>query len=413
MTSDHREQACAENTRAVARKCRPYAQIDRRLARNVVIFHPDPSDFEHLLALARPTLGRLAESAVVRDVAKRHPDTLWAISRRSRFDPADPKGEGFIALLFLNNRGLLALAAGTFDAANPAPDQLADPDERPAAVYFWAVFAPRALAPAMVLVLEKLSAPPYDGVPLYGRAATASGSQFAETLGFKKGTTIYGVDAPNLYVYERPRAKPSNAPSFDTYRPGNDRKTISVTVARTTDDWLRVVSIRSAVYIGEQECPYEEEFDGNDHAAAHILGYVGDEPAACLRIRYFADFAKLERLAVRKEFRHTTVSFQIVRAAIEMCRTKGYRKIYGHAQKRLLNFWGRFGAKPFPGGKEFKFSDFDYVEVLGEFDPIPQALHIGDDPYVLIRPEGRWHEPGILEESASRPVTRPSVDNHP
>jgi predicted GNAT family N-acyltransferase len=167
------------------------------------------------------------------------------------------------------------------------------------------------------------------------------------------------------------------------------------------------------VYIGEQECPYEEEFDGNDHAAAHMLGYVGEEPAACLRIRYFADFAKLERLAVRKEFRHTVVSFQLVRAAIELCRAKGYRRIYGHAQKRLLNFWRRFGAKPFPGAKEFTFSDFDYVEVLGEFDPIPHAVRIGSDPYVIIRPEGRWHEPGVLEKSTNRPITRPSVDPRP
>jgi hypothetical protein len=30
------------------------------------------------------------------------------------------------------------------------------------------------------------------------------------------------------------------------------------------------------------------------------------------------------------------------------------------------------------------------------------ALQIGADPYVLIRPEGRWHKRGILERSAER-----------
>ena len=40
----------------------------------------------------------------------------------------------------------------------------------------------------------------------------------------------------------------------------------------------------------------------------------------------------------------------------------------------------------------------------------PSAISIGVDPYVIIRPEGRWHRPGILENSMSRPVTRPSVD---
>ena len=89
---------------------------------------------------------------------------------------------------------------------------------------------------------------------------------------------------------------------------------------------MRVTSIRSAVYMSEQECPYDEEFDGNDFSATHLIGYVGNEPAGCLRVRYFADFAKIERLAVRKEFRKTRLAFQIVRAGIELCRAKGYRQ---------------------------------------------------------------------------------------
>jgi predicted GNAT family N-acyltransferase len=172
---------------------------------------------------------------------------------------------------------------------------------------------------------------------------------------------------------------------------------------------MRVSSIRSAVYIGEQECPFEEEFDGNDFTATHLIGYVGDEPAGCIRIRHFADFAKIERLAVRKEFRNTRLSFQIVKAAIELCRAKGYRRLYGHSQRRLMSFWGRFGFVPLPGGKEFVFSDFDYVEAVLDIEPSPNAVRIGVDPYVMIRPEGRWHEPGILERSASRPASRPSV----
>jgi predicted GNAT family N-acyltransferase len=286
---------------------------------------------------------------------------------------------------------------------------LAKGGERPAGIYFWATYAPGSLAPAAALIYEKLSEPPYDGVPLFTRATTADGFRFTEALGFRKGASVDGIETPHLYIYERSQPKESNAPLYDTYRVGSDQRTVSVTVARDVNDWLRVASIRSAVYIGEQECPYEEEFDGNDFTAIHLLGYVGDEPAGCIRIRHFADFAKVERLAVRKEFRGTILSFQLVRAAIELCRAKGYRRIYGHAQKRLLSFWGRFGAVPLPGGKEFAFSDFDYVEVVADFEPDPRAIRIGTDPYVIIRPEGRWHESGVLERSASRPVTRPSV----
>jgi len=391
-------------------KSHPLAQLDAtRLARRLVLFRPDAENIKRLLKLAGLRIGALADSAVAFDVATHNPDSLWAIARKPSFDPDHPKGEGFFSMLLLNNQGLRALAARTLDCFRPSCAMLAEAGERPAGIYLWATYAPGTLAAAAALMYEKLCEPPYDGVPLFTRATTGDGFRFTETLGFRKGASIDGIEAPHLYIYERFTARASNLPLYDTYRAGSDERTVSVTVARDVNDWLRVASVRSAVYIGEQECPYEEEFDGNDFTAVHLLGYVGDEPAGCIRIRHFADFAKVERLAVRKEFRATTVSFQLVRAAIELCRAKGYRRIYGHAQKRLLNFWGRFGAVPFPGGKEFAFSDFDYVEVVADFEPDPGAIRIGADPYVIIRPEGRWHEPGILEQSARRPVRRPSV----
>jgi hypothetical protein len=55
-----------------------------------------------------------------------------------------------------------------------------------------------------------------------------------------------------------------------------------------------------------------------------------------------------------------------------------------------------------PGAREFAFSDYDYVEVKLETEKHPQCITLGDDPYVLIRPEGQWEVPGILELSASR-----------
>jgi predicted GNAT family N-acyltransferase len=199
-------------------------------------------------------------------------------------------------------------------------------------------------------------------------------------------------------------------PSYDRYQGDAAGSEISVTMARSIEDLMRVVSVRSAVYIGEQACPYLEEFDGNDFCGTHLLGYIGNEPAGCIRVRYFADFAKIERLAVRKEFRHTRMSFKLVRAAIDLCRVKGYQRLYGHAQKRLVNFWSRFGFELFEGGQELVFSDFDYVEMKADINRDPAAITIGIDPYVIIRPEGRWHQPGALDASKVRPITRPSLE---
>jgi predicted GNAT family N-acyltransferase len=168
------------------------------------------------------------------------------------------------------------------------------------------------------------------------------------------------------------------------------------------DEMTRVVAIRSAVYMGEQHCPFEEEFDGNDFSATHLICHRGQEPVGCMRIRYFADFAKLERLAVRNENRNAGVAGQIVDAAVELCRKKGYHVLYAHSQKRLLKFWERRGFARMQGSREFAFSDFDYVEVKLETEKHPQRIRLGDDPYVLIRPEGQWDVPGILELSAGR-----------
>src|SRR5438034_1243387 len=125
-----------------------------------------------------------------------------------------------------------------------------------------------------------------------------------------------------------------------------EKRSTCIRVARSLSDLMQVVAIRAAVYLSEQSCPYDEEFDGNDFCAMHLIGSIGGEPAGCMRIRFFADFAKLERLAVRHEFRGTPLVFEIARAAKELCRVKGYTRIYGHALERLIPFWKRLGARP-------------------------------------------------------------------
>jgi predicted GNAT family N-acyltransferase len=380
-----------------------------RWAKRLIAFQPRRETIGEMCALAQDHIAGLATEEVVRRVVDDNPHSLWGYAHKSGFDPENPMAEGFTAILLLTKQGLKALAERTLDCSDPDPALLAKPGERPAGIYFWATFAPGSLAPGVTLLFDKFKDAPFDGVTVYTRTSTPDGRRFTEAVGFRRGPIIDGVEAPHLHYYERKPNKPAATPLYDSYGRGRECKALSVSVARELGDLLRVSSIRSAVYIGEQQCPFEEEFDGNDMMATHLIGYAGDEPVACIRVRFFADFAKMERLAVRKEYRNTRISFMVVKAAIELCRVKGYRRIYGHAQRRLLDFWGRFGAKPFEGSKSFVFSDFDYVEVMIEAEPHPNAIKLGTDPFVIIRPEGRWHVPGVLERSSSRPATRPSV----
>ncbi len=376
-----------------------------RIARRLIMFHPTEEAVRELMAKARRDIPGLADIEDVLKVLRFNPDCMFAVTRRSQFDPDDPRGQGFFAMLPLNMLGLQVLALGKFNGAQPDFRLLAKPGERPAGIYMWAVFAPGALAAGSALFMERMAAPPYDGVSLYTRPNTDIGRNYNDVLGLTEGARVGEIEAPHLWTFPR-QPQP---PLYDSYVPGAAPGTIGVTVARTMEDLARVIAIRSAVYVGEQECPYDEEYDGNDLSATHLLAYVGDEPVGCLRIRFFAGFAKIERLAVRKEFRKTRAAFQLVRAGFKLCQKKGYARVYGHSQVRLVNFWSRFGFRVPENARRFVFSDFDYVEIVADIEPDADAVAIGADPYVIIRPEGRWHRPGILEESAARQVTRPSV----
>ncbi len=371
------------------------------LGKRVVTFAPTGRAVESVLGRARAEIGPLADPSVVHRVISTNPDTFWGISRRNRFNSHDPVPEGFIAFLMLNHEGLRALATDTLDRRNPDPALLARQHERPAGIYTWAIYAPRGLVGAVPLVYQKISSPLYRNVDLYARTATDAGRRLAETLGFKLGAMVDGIIAPTLYHFAR-SAPTITAPIYDDHHLGRTGNALSVAMARGFDDLMRICAIRGATYVAEQDCPLDEEFDGNDLMATHLIGYVGDEPAGCLRIRYFADFAKIERLAVRHEYRTTKLAFRLARAGAELCRMKGYRRLYGHARKELVRFWQVCGWEPIVGRTPFAFSDESYVEITRALPASEDAIKISDDPYVLIRPEGRWHVPGILERSAER-----------
>ena len=190
-----------------------------------------------------------------------------------------------------------------------------------------------------------------------------------------------------------------------TSKSGAPKRDLRISIVRNMEDMMRVATIRAAVYMAEQNCPYEEEFDGNDFCSTHMLGYVDGEPVGCLRIRFFGGFAKLERVAVRSAFRNTRISFVLIRAAIDHCHRKGFEKIIGHARNELIPLWQRFGFRVTETSRELVFSDFKYTEMVLAA-PLPEnSITIRTDPYELIRPEGQWDEPGVLEDSVERSIT--------
>jgi predicted GNAT family N-acyltransferase len=380
------------------------------LARRLVIFNAAGEQIETLMNEARKAIPGLTSAAVVQRVASYNPDCFWAIAHRDRFNINAPVGEGYVSLLPLTKQGLSQLLDGTLDRRNPPLSVVAAQHEKPAGIYVWTVYAPGKLSAGVALVMQRLCGPQCHDADLYSWSINSEAARFVEGMGFRLAPKLAGSTAPQFHLFRRSRPRHQEATICAMPPPRAPEPYVSVRVARTIDDFMRAAVIRGAVFVGEQKCPYDEEFDGNDFSATHVIGYVGDEPAGCLRIRYFADFAKLERLVVRKEFRGLGLARKLVSFGVEFCQTKGYTRLCSYAQKRLVKFWGKCGFSIPDTPRELVFSDFDYVEMVCDTSRAASTISFETDPYVINRPEGSWHETGILERSKARGVSRPSAE---
>jgi len=380
------------------------------LARRLVVFNTVGEEIARLMDLARQAIPALTTADIVQRVASYNPDCFWAIAHRDKFDVKAPVGEGYVAFLPLTKQGLHQLLDGTLDRKNPPLSVISPQHERPAGIYVWHVYAPGKLAAGAPLIMQKMWGPHCHDVDVYSWSINSEAARFVEGMGFRLAPKLAGSTAPQFHLFRRSRPRHQEATLCALPTRHVPEPYLSVRVARTIDDFMRAAVIRGAVFIGEQKCPYDEEFDGNDFSATHLIGYVGNEPAGCLRIRYFSDFVKLERLVVRREFRSSGLARQLVNAGVEFCRTKGYTRMCTYAQKRLVKFWGKCGFSISDTPRELVFSDFDYVEMVCNTKSAATTISFETDPYVVIRPEGNWERTGILEHSRGRGVSRPSAE---
>lgn len=377
-------------------------RMDRAAAMVTVTNRLDRSEVARLLEAAGKVIGRLAEPDTVIRVAEKNPDAVWLFLRRGKSRP-----EGFMSALLLNKAGRSALFEGNLNLLDPQDEYLVRQHERPAAIYVWASFTPGILAAGINRVMDRFDSPHYAGADVISTSFTLQGHRAMVRRGFEHGVWHDGRLLEQFYMIPRqPSTLAERLPLYATH--DNALRPTGVRVVTGFEDMMRVAAVRSAVYIGEQACPYDEEFDGNDLAATHLLALVDNEPAGCMRLRFFGEFAKLERLAVRKEFRTSRTAFDLVRASVALCKEKGFRRIYGHARQDYLSFWQHFGFHLKENGAPFAFSDHVFVEMMDDIEPSPTAVSLSDDPYRLIRPEGQWHMRGPLEVSAAR---RPGSHN--
>ncbi len=328
----------------------------------------------------------LADQHIIDALRQKNPDILRVVVRTI----PERAILGLFAYLPMNAEGVSALVGGRFSGLSPKPDWITRQDEAPEAIYLWLVYLPNALAQSIGVIAKAFDDLVPESCPVFSKAVNEHAERLNHSMGFMPAREVYPGADPTLLVIFPQRDLPKRQRS-DPY---------AIAIARSFEDMFKVLSIRSATYLAEQFCYFNEEFDGNDFCATHLLGHVDGDPAGCIRVRFFADFAKIERLAVRTEYRNSKLAFALARRAVEHCRSKGYRTIYGHSRLDLVRFWRVFGFQDM-SRDEFSFANIRYRELVLHTEPMPDAIGLNCGPMVIIRPEGQWDQPGPLDISAS------------
>lgn len=128
------------------------------------------------------------------------------------------------------------------------------------------------------------------------------------------------------------------------------------TLVPVTSDalWRHAVAIRTAVFIGEQACPPEEEWDAYDPwdapgAANHVVAFADGVPAATARWRVAERggeaVGKLERFAVLEAFRGVGLGRWLVGQVSALAEAAGHSHQLLYAQHHLERFYEAFGFR--------------------------------------------------------------------
>lgn len=106
-------------------------------------------------------------------------------------------------------------------------------------------------------------------------------------------------------------------------------------------DLKKVFEIRRIVFVGEQNCPPELEWE-NEDVSTHFLATVNGKPAGASRWRKTENGYKLERFAVLKEFRGLGVGQALVKTVLaDLPANADY--VYLNAQLDAMGLYSKLG----------------------------------------------------------------------
>ncbi len=114
----------------------------------------------------------------------------------------------------------------------------------------------------------------------------------------------------------------------------------------TTTEMYNLLSLRTAVFVVEQNCPYQE-LDGKDQVAQHLWleNEAGEVVALCRLLPQGLSFAEVSigRVLVNPAYRGENWGRALVKAALEVLQQAGEDAVTIEAQYYLRDFYRGFG----------------------------------------------------------------------
>ena len=118
-------------------------------------------------------------------------------------------------------------------------------------------------------------------------------------------------------------------------------ETLFVNKATNKEELEKVFAIRKTVFVEEQNCPPELEWE-HEEESVHFLALMDNQPCGACRWRKTDNGYKLERFAVLKEFRGKRIGQALV-AAVLSDLPEDAHYIYLNAQLTAMPLYARFG----------------------------------------------------------------------
>jgi predicted GNAT family N-acyltransferase len=109
--------------------------------------------------------------------------------------------------------------------------------------------------------------------------------------------------------------------------------------------------LRRAVFVVEQKVPADEEFDGDDLTAHHVVAVMEGEVRGTLRVIHAAEHVKIGRVAVDMAARGHGIASAMIAHAMNVHRAARDNRFYLTAQSDKVALYERFGFTAY--GDEF------------------------------------------------------------